>query len=767
MYMGTLCLEGEGLALVYKTGENTLLGGTAKLASEVKQTFTRLQMEIHSFVRWASIAGIVTGLIVLIVSLATKVHWLDSVLAAIGAIVSIVPEGLQLTVTIALTLTATKMGKKNVLVKKLSIVETLGSTSVICSDKTGTLTQNKMTTSYLVYNQQIYTCANLTSVGHFDDESNSCRKLIKAMTLCNRAVYEISPENQEKTVIGDASETALLKFVDGIVDVDKERLKHRKLAEIPFNSTIKYQLSIHKENDGPLLIMKGAPEQILRRCSQIMTEEGETALTDDDRQKIDSLLGELADLGQRVLGFAELKLDRTQFPENFKYDINQINFPMEGLVFVGFSALYDPPKDGVPECIETCKGAGIRVVMVTGDHPATARAIARQIGIISCKTSDEISSEYPDKTPAELRQIAGAVVIEGQQISTLTNDDWDTIISKNEIVFARTSPEQKLRIVGQFQSRGFVTAVTGDGVNDAPALRKADVGVAMGKNGSEVAKEAADILLMDDHFPSILTGISQGRLVFDNLKKSIAYALSAKLPEVLPFLLFVIIGIPLPLTTVLVLCIDIGTDLIPGISFAYEKPERDIMKRPPRNPTKHKLVNLKLLFWSTIVIGTIQAASGFTAYFLIMYQYGFPPSSLPFTARKYFNKNAPSYFVNGIEMTVGDQMEALAMAQTAFFTSIMLTQLADCLICKTRYLTLFQHQARNYVQFFGMLLAVTVGICFAYVPIFHDVLGTAPIGWRHWLQTLPFSVFLFLFDEGRKLIIRRFKKRGITKFMYW
>jgi len=771
VFMGTLCLEGEAIGIVLNTGDSTVLGKTAELAMRTTTELTVLQREIKQFVKRISIIGVVVGIIVLVISIAIGVEWLDAIVFGIGSIVAIVPEGLQLTVTLALTLTASRMARSNVLVKKLAIVETLGCTSVICSDKTGTLTQNNMTVAYIVYNNSIHQSNNLVhTLSRIEQSDANYQTLTKAAALCNRAFFDPSDE-QGKLVIGDASEAALLRYVTKIYDVPQIRNEYPKVLEIPFNSENKWQLSIHKKASDPgapfLLLLKGAPERVISRCSHIYINEEIRPLDEPAQTDLEAIINELASIGQRVLGFAQLVLDPTEYPPNFEFDASDMNFPSTRLTFIGFVGIYDPPRDGVDQAIEICQGAGIRVVMVTGDHPATAKAIAKQIGIIKGETPDEILSvEGNGFSAEEAKRMAPAIVVSGSELEGFTQDDWDIVTAKDEIVFARTSPEQKLKIVSHFQAKGAIVAVTGDGVNDSPALKRADVGIAMGITGSAVAKEAAGIILMDDNFSTIVKAVEEGRLIFDNLKKSIAYALSVKLAEVLPFLSFIIFGLPLPLSTILVLCIDIGTDLIPGISLAYEKAERTLMTRRPRDPRKHKLVNRKLVFFSFVHMGILQMLSGFTSYFVSMHRSGFRMGDL-FFARKYFLSDSPNFVVRGVTYDAKSQTTALAEAQTAFFCAIIMTQLADVIICKTRYLSFFQQKSRNFLQLLGMIIAILVAVLFAYVPGVEGVLGTKAIPGMDWLVMLPFPVFMFFQDELRKYLIRRNPHGKIARYTYW
>jgi sodium/potassium-transporting ATPase subunit alpha len=332
-----------------------------------------------------------------------------------------------------------------------------------------------------------------------------------------------------------------------------------------------------------------------------------------------------------VLGFCDYRLPLDQFPRGYEFDADEENFPLDGLRFVGLMALIDPPRSAVPDAVSKCRSAGIKVIMVTGDHPITAKAIAKSVGIISdtSRTVEDIALERGIPEEEVNPREANACVIHGSTLKELSQAQIDDILrNHNEIVFARTSPQQKLIIVEGCQRQGAIVAVTGDGVNDSPALKKADIGVAMGIAGSDVSKQAADMILLDDNFASIVTGVEEGRIIFDNLKKSIAYTLTSNIPEISPFLLFILCNMLLPLGTITILCIDLGTDMVPAISLAYEEAESDIMKRKPRDPKHDNLVNERLISMAYGQIGMIQASAGFFTYFVILAENGFWPARL-------------------------------------------------------------------------------------------------------------------------------------------
>merc|ERR1711884_969000 len=535
------------------------------------------------------------GVSFFILSFLLGYNWLDAVIFLIGIIVANVPEGLLATVTVCLTLTAKRMASKNCLVKNLEAVETLGSTSTICSDKTGTLTQNRMTVAHMWFDDEIHDCD--TS----EDQSGTSnyktkpgyKPLEMVAALCNRAEFKQDATIMgypvlKREVNGDASEAALLKCTElSLGDTLAFRGKNKKIAEIPFNSTNKYQVSIHEQSgkNNYLLVMKGAPERILERCTTIHVNGQDLPMDQQWKDRFNAAYMTLGGMGERVLGFCDFQLPADKFPQGFGFDTNDVNFPLEGLRFTGLISMIDPPRAAVPDAVSKCRSAGIKVIMVTGDHPITAKAIAKSVGIISegNKTVEDLKDEAGPGVEVNARD-AHACVVNGGELKDIKPEELDEILMyHSEIVFARTSPQQKLIIVEGCQRMGAIVAVTGDGVNDSPALKKADIGVAMGIAGSDVSKQAADMILLDDNFASIVTGVEEGRLIFDSLKKSFAFALTSTIPEISPFLLFILADVPLPLGTVTILCIDLGTDMVPAISMAYEEAESDIMKRMVRS----------------------------------------------------------------------------------------------------------------------------------------------------------------------------------------
>jgi len=765
-FFSTNAVEGTAKGMVVNIGDNTVMGRIAGLASGLESGETPIAKEIAHFIHLITAVAVFLGVTFFIIAFILGYHWLDAVIFLIGIIVANVPEGLLATVTVCLTLTAKRMASKNCLVKNLEAVETLGSTSTICSDKTGTLTQNRMTVAHMWFDNAIHEADTSEDQSGTSAYKNGpgWKPLERCAALCNRAEFKTGQSGTpvlKREVNGDASEAAILKCTElSLGDTMKFRSNNKKVCEIPFNSTNKFQVSIHEQEgaSGNLLVMKGAPERILERCTTILVNGKEIPLDNEWKAKFENAYMELGGLGERVLGFCDFALPTSKFPNGYPFNPDEVNFPLEGFRFVGLISMIDPPRAAVPDAVSKCRSAGIKVIMVTGDHPITAAAIARSVGIISAgnKTVEDIAADRGVDVSKVNPREAHAAVVHGGELKDISEKDLDEILMyHNEIVFARTSPQQKLIIVEGCQRMGAIVAVTGDGVNDSPALKKADIGVAMGIAGSDVSKQAADMILLDDNFASIVTGVEEGRLIFDNLKKSIAYTLTSNIPEISPFLLFIIADVPLPLGTVTILCIDLGTDMVPAISMAYEGPESDIMKRMPRNPFTDKLVNERLISMAYGQIGMIQASAGFFVYFVIMAENGFTPGIL-FGIRKSWDSIAINDLEDsyGQEWTYKDRKVLEYTCHTAFFVSIVIVQWADLIICKTRKLSVFQQGMNNWILNFGLFFETALACFLSYTPGMDKGLRMYPLKFWWWLPALPFSALIFTYDELRKLLLR-------------
>lgn len=818
-FMSTNCVEGKGMGIVVATGDRSVMGRIAGLTSRINLTQTPMAQEIEHFIQVITTVACATGGIFFILSFMLGYNWLESLIFLIGIIVANVPEGLLPTVCVALTLTAKRMARKNCLVKNLEAVETLGSTSTICSDKTGTLTQNRMTVSHLWLDNHVVDgdnfCASdqVSENGAANEDDNedkdadsrggagvgllfdqagriavdknsySWKKLSRCACLCSRSEF-IGDHHQlpilKRACNSDASEAAILKCMEiNVGNVMKVRKKFPKVAEIAFNSTNKYHVTIHELAEGDddfrkcdyVLCMKGAPEKVLEMCSSILIN-GQDVQKDAHWCKLfNAAYMDFGSMGERVIGMCDLPLPRSKFPKGFNFNSETVNFPLDGVRFLGLMSMIDPPRAAVPDAVAKCRSAGIKIIMITGDHPITAKAIARSVGIISdtSETADEIASRLELNVEDIARDQAKAIVVHGQQLRTMSNEKLEDILANHdEIVFARTSPQQKLIIVEGCQRLGHIVAVTGDGVNDSPALKKADIGISMGITGSDVTKQAADMILLDDNFASIVTGIEEGRIIFDNLKKSIAYTLASNVPELAPFLMFIIFGIPQALGTVTILCIDLGTDVLPAISLAYEKAESDIMKRKPRCIKTDNLVNSRLIAFSYWQIGVMQAAAGFFVYAVIMMESGFWVSRL-ISIRVYWESKAINDLEDsyGQEWTYSERKVLEFTCHTAFFVTIVVVQWFVLLACKTRRNSLLQQGLDNQVLNFGILFETVLALFLSYAQWTSSALRMYPLRFEWWLWPIPFGIFIFFYDEFRKFVIRRQPKGWVESETYY
>ncbi|KAF8774485.1 Sodium/potassium-transporting ATPase subunit like protein [Argiope bruennichi] len=736
-FFSTNCVEGTGRGIVINTGDRTVMGRIANLASGLEMGDTPIAREIAHFIHIITSVAVFLGVTFFIIAFILGYYWLDAVIFLIGIIVANVPEGLLATVTVCLTLTAKRMASKNCLVKNLEAVETLGSTSTICSDKTGTLTQNRMTVAHMWFDNQIIEADTTEDQSglQYDKTSSGWKALSRVARLCSRAEFKPGQENVpilKRECNGDASESAILKCMElATSNVMQYRENNPKVCEIPFNSTNKYHVTIHETDDSNnpsyLLCMKGAPERVLDRCSTIYINGKEKVLDDEMKEAFNNAYLELGGLGERVIGFCDFILPPEKFPPGYPFDADEQNFPLDGLRFLGLVSMIDPPRAAVPDAVAKCRSAGIKVIMVTGDHPITAKAIAKAVGIIS----------------------------EG-------NETVEDIAQRLNIPIDDVNPKVKTNLL----------------------FTKQIWGVAMGIAGSDVSKQAADMILLDDNFASIVTGVEEGRLIFDNLKKSIAYTLTSNIPEISPFLLFILADIPLPLGTVTILCIDLGTDmvpaislayehaesdimkrrprdpkhdkLVPAISLAYETAESDIMKRQPRDPKKDKLVNERLISMSYGQIGMMQAAAGFFTYFVIMSENGFWPDRL-LGLRKEWDSAAVNDLTDSYnqEWTFKDRKILEYTCHTAFFVSIVIVQWADIIICKTRRNSILHQGMRNHVLNFGLVFETALAAFLAYTPGMDKGLRMYPLKFNWWLPALPFSLLIFVYDEVRRYILRR------------
>ncbi len=726
VFSGTLVQSGNGKAVIFGTGRNTQIGNLATLTEQISSVDTPIRKELNHFIKVISAIAISMGVTFFMLAFLIQDVFLASLIFAIGIIVANVPEGLLPTVTFALSMASRRMASRNALIKQLESVETLGSTTVICTDKTGTLTQNRMAVNSLIVGfdlvpektsgfekevsgQEAEESIKQGIAGKVaDSESKGISvsenpmwnpkkvfpSFIRVAGLCNNAKLSESPPGYT----GDPTEGSLLVFANSLEDIKKLHSDYPRLEEFPFDSLTKRMEVICRTPEGKLEIyLKGAPEVVVEMCSSVI-ESGEVRkLTDSEKKELMDRHLELARKGERVIALAfRLAEEQKEYTGDF--------------IFLGFIGIVDPPRPEARDAIAKCHAAGIKVVMITGDHPVTAESISKNVGL-----ADSGSLE----------------IITGDELNSLSSTNLASRLKKPSIVFARTSPVQKLKIVQLFQAEGEIVTMTGDGVNDAPAIKNADMGVAMG-SGTDVAREAADMILLDDNFATIVNAVEEGRTVFDNIKKFIVYIITHTIPEVLPFIAFVLFALPLPMPVQLILAIDLGTDMLPAIALGQEKGEGDIMKRPPRHRDE-KLLTPQVLFTAYGVKGPIEAAAGFFCYFTVLFEGGWN-------------------FGEQLSSSNSLYMQAI----TAFFSAVIICQIANIFASRTRFQSVFTRGLfSNRMVLLGIASELLILAFIIWNPFANLIFNTSPIDLRYILLSVPFAVFLLVIDELRKYLVRK------------
>ena len=538
VFASTIVVNGHGEAIVTQTGMHTKVGQIANMIIEEKAPQTPIQKKLAEVGKALGIACLVICALIFVIGLFKQISPIEMFMTSVGLAVAAIPEGLPAIVTIVLSIGVTKMAKKNSIIRHLPAVETLGSSSVICSDKTGTLTQNKMTV------REVFT------IGSTKEEL-----ALQFGAMCSDVGIEEKEGKQE--LVGEATEIAIVR---GAIEkgIQKERLEKEtpRVADIPFDSNRKRMSTIHQKAGQYQILCKGAPDVLLERCSYYQDGEQVSSLTPHIKEQIEKQNEKMAENALRVIAVAykmQSRLPNTIESEEIE---NQ-------LIFVGLIGMIDPPREGVKEAVATCRKAGIKTVMITGDHIITAKAIAKELGILK----------------------SGDKSITGAELEKLSQKELEKNIMGYS-VFARVSPEHKVRIVKACQSTGAVVAMTGDGVNDAPALKNADIGIAMGQNGTDVAKNAADMILVDDNFVTIVGAVKQGRNIYDNIKKAIHFLIATNIGEIVTIFMGLVLGLKTPLLAIQLLWINLVTDSFPAIALGLEKPEKDIMSKKPRDAKK-------------------------------------------------------------------------------------------------------------------------------------------------------------------------------------
>lgn len=726
VFAGTTVSSGTGRAVVCGTGSHTEFGKIASLTQNLKEEPSPLQKEIGDITKKISIISISIGTAFFLLSiLLVRSDPAAAFISALGMVVAFIPEGLLPTVTLSLAMAVQRMAKRHALMKRLSAVETLGCATAICTDKTGTLTQNEITVTNVWMDGDDL---RVTGIGYDASDGKiqrdgrpvpagdgSLSELLTAAALCCDARL-VPPEGKSSrfTVLGDPTEAALLVVAQKYgLDLKQMNAGIPRLRELPFDSGRKRMTTIHHLPDGTrVAYVKGAPKEVLELCAHRKHGGRTVPMSEDDFKSIMAVNDQYARNGLRVLAVAARSLtDDGSLPVSLSEYTPEV--VEKDLTFLGLVAMVDPPRPDVARAVRECHGAGIRIIMVTGDYGLTAESIARRIGIIH--------GEHPR-------------IVTGVELQKMKPEELKEAL-KGEVIFARVAPEQKLQVVNALQETGQIVAVTGDGVNDSPALKKADIGVAMGITGTDVAKEAADMILTDDNFASIVHAVEEGRTVYNNIRKFVQYIFTSNVPEAVPMILYVFSRgrIPLPLTIMQVLSIDLGTDMVPAMGLGVEAPEAGVMDVPPRS-RKESLLNGPLLMRAFFWYGLLESLVSTAAYFFANWENGWPGIPLASSGTAY------------------------RMATTMTFAATVFAQIGMVYNCRTDRSSLFQKGFfTNRMILAGIAVELAVVVLWSYLPMegFRALFNTAPLGWQEWLLLIVIPPIMLLLDELRKMFLRR------------
>jgi magnesium-transporting ATPase (P-type) len=723
VFMGTSVASGTGRAIVFATGLRTEFGRIFSLTAGVAEERSPLMREVDRMARTVSALAIVVGVLLFFMGRTLGLEWVGALLFAMGVLVCFVPEGLPATLSVALSIGVQRMAKAKALIKKLAAVETLGCTTVICTDKTGTLTKAEMTVKALYANGRVIevTGAGYEPVGEFVDGDSGLppeearrrlEPLLRAMTFCNDAKVLPPKEDQGWRVIGDPTEGSLLVAAQKAgFDLARELMERPKIYELPFESVRKRMSVIHAENGGQRAYVKGAPSETIGRCTRMRLDGEVVPLTEELRERIAAQNDEMSRQALRVLAVCERDLPSSLT----QYDAETIETE---LTFLGLVGMIDPPRPEVSAAVEQALAAGLRIIMVTGDYGLTAEAIARRIGIV--------------------RGDRRVRVITGVDLEQMNEEDLKRELAEpQDVLFARVTPEHKMEVVTALKDMGEIVAVTGDGVNDAPALKKADIGVAMGLTGTDVSREAATMILLDDSFASIVKAVEQGRGVYANVKKMVTYIFSHNMAELFPFVFATVAGVNLvPLGALQVLAIDLGSDVLPGLALGTEHPEPGVMARPPRSRSERLMSRATLR--RVAYIGAIQSVFAITGFLYVLLSHGWTWGD-----GSWMDPSSPHYSV---------YCEALTMTQAA----IVAGQFANGFVCRTDERSLFSVGVfTNRFLVVGEVVGLGIMAAIAYVPFLQDIFKTGPLTPADWAFLGLASLTLLSAEEGRKWFARR------------
>lgn len=720
VFAGTNVITGHGLAVVMTTGMHTLFGQIAHLTQSVPKGRSPLQQELNYTTRLVTLMAICAGLLFFALAIMlVGMRPISAFLLTLGMIAAFIPEGLLPTVTLTLAMGVQRMAKRHALIKRLSAVETLGCTSVICTDKTGTLTQNAMTVTALWVSGQplIVTGSGYEPEGEIltaehtapivpTSLTDDLQQFLCAGGLCTNA-HLIPPNSAwpEWHASGDPMEAALwVVACKGGLDPETAFRHLPRIGELPFDAHRKRMSTLHRDQDAIIAFVKGAPDELLRQCTHIQLEGKALPLTGEHRTAVMQMNDRYARDGLRVLGVASRFLPATLTC----YTPTTVE---QKLTFLGLVAMLDPPRPGVQEAVARCHSAGIRMIMVTGDYGLTAEGIGRQIGMVRGER---------------------VRILTGTELDRLSAAELQAVV-QGEVIFARVAPEHKQRIVAALQAAKEVVAVTGDGVNDAPALKQADIGVAMGIAGTDVAKEAADMILTDDHFASIVNAVEEGRAVYHNIRKFVSYLFTCDLAEAIPFALFAFSGgrIPLALTVMQVLSLDLGAELVPALALGADPPEAGIMDQPPRSLSSH-LITPALLLRAFGFLGLLEGLAAMSAFYFHYWTHGFWGYWVDLPASGSLYRAATAMALAGIVAAQVGNLFAQHLERESL-----------------RHL----QKRRNPFLWKGVLTAFVVVCLVIYVPPFQRLFGTAAFPPGNWLFLLAWSPVLFIADRLRRGIM--------------
>ena len=687
-YMGTVITYGRGRGVITETGMQTQMGNIAGMLNDTPDESTPLQKKLDSLGKVLGIVCLAICVVIFLLGLLHGMELFDIFMTSVSLAVAAIPEGLTVVVTVVLAMGMQKMVKCNAIIKRLSAVETLGSTTVICSDKTGTLTQNKMTIQKLYDASGHYNVSGTgySPEGEITDEAGNVPasfpdRLIEGALLCNDATYD--PANQ--TIVGDPTEAAMvvLAYKHGMKKAEWES-RYPRVQEIPFDSDRKLMSTFHKIGDSITMYTKGAPDELLRRCTRIEEKGVVNPLTDAKREEILGVNQDMAQSALRVIGVAYRTMNEADPSPESEND----------LIFVGLVGMIDPPREEAKAAIDVCKTAGIQVKMITGDHKITASAIGAQLGIETDRT------------------------VEGREINEMTDEQLCECV-KTTNVFARVSPEHKVRLVDAVRANGNIAAMTGDGVNDAPSLKHADIGVAMGITGTDVSKEAADMILTDDNFASIVRAVAEGRTIYANIRKVVGFLLSCNIGEILVIFLAMLTNLPTPLVAIQLLSINLITDAFPAFALGMEKEEPGTMNRKPRDPSE-PIVDKKMTV--AVLIQSIALALG-----------------------------TLGSFVYGLYVH-----DSLDVARTACFLTLVLGELLRAYSARSESTSVFKMKVfENSYLNKCVLVSVLFMIASIYVPFLNPVFSTVALSFDEIIMALVLAFLPMLGGEAAKLVTKR------------